>query len=185
MKQVPVHPRDRLARKTKDDVKFVKQVPLHPRERLKRKRKSSLENCSGLTEKNKDNNVTFIKQVPLHPHKRKKRLKKLDQKVNIVNEIASARPKPIKAKRKIAKMKFMNEQIKTGNENTKNLMLGNFNFDPKLILNKRLIFDTTIIDGNIIINRIIDATDNSYNDKYWIKHKPGTNYFTLRLENGR
>ena len=35
-------------------------------------------------------------------------------------------------------MKFINEQIKVANENTKNLMLGNFNFDPKLILNKDL-----------------------------------------------
>ena len=99
-KQVPVHPRDRLARKIKDDVKFLKQVALHPRERLKRKRKSALENYSGLTKNNKDANVTFIKQVPHHPHERKKRLEKLDKKVNIVNEIVSAKPKPIKAKRK-------------------------------------------------------------------------------------
>ena len=82
-------------------------------------------------------------------------------------------------------MKFINEQIKAGNENTENLMLGDFNFDPKLMLNKRLIFDTTITDEDIIISRIIDAIDNSYNDEYWITHKPGTNYFTLRLENGR
>ena len=95
LKQKLVLPSDRLARKTKYDVKFVKQVPLHPRERLKRKRKSTLENYSGLTKKNKDDDVTFIKQVPLHPCKQKKRLEKLDQKVNIVNEIASAKPKPI------------------------------------------------------------------------------------------
>ena len=45
-------------------------------------------------------------------------------------------------------------------------MLGNFNFDPKLILNKRLIFDTTITDEEIIIDRTIDAINNTYNDKY-------------------
>ena len=78
-------------------------------------------------------------------------------------------------------MKFINEQIKA--ENTKNLMLGNFHFNPKLMLNKRLIFDATIIDVEIIKDRIIDAINNSYNDKYWIEHKPGTHYFTLRLEN--
>ena len=44
----------------------------------------------------------------------------------------------LKQKEKIDKMKFINEQIKDANENTKNLMLGNFNFDPKLILNKDL-----------------------------------------------
>ena len=36
VKQVPVHPRDRSPKKTRDEVKFVKQVPLHPHERLKR-----------------------------------------------------------------------------------------------------------------------------------------------------
>ena len=44
----------------------------------------------------------------------------------------------LKQKEKIDKVKFINEQIKVANENTKNLMLGNFNFDPKLILNKDL-----------------------------------------------
>ena len=40
-----MHPRDRLARATKnaqgDDVKFIKHVPAHPRERLRRKTKTS------------------------------------------------------------------------------------------------------------------------------------------------
>ena len=42
-KQVPMHPRDRLARETRkkndDDVVFVKQVPMHPKDRQKRKPK--------------------------------------------------------------------------------------------------------------------------------------------------
>ena len=65
-------------------------------------------------------------------------------------------------------------------------MHGEFNFDPKRILNKRLIFHTTIIDKEIIMDRIIDAVNDPYleNDKYWIEHKSGTNYFTLRLEKG-
>ena len=46
LKQVPVHPRDRLGRKTKDEVEIVKQVPLHPGERLKRKR--TLDNYNNL-----------------------------------------------------------------------------------------------------------------------------------------
>ena len=43
-KQVPQHPRDRLAQKTKKDenVAFVKQVQQHPRNRLKRKIKKYL-----------------------------------------------------------------------------------------------------------------------------------------------
>ena len=114
-----------------------------------------------------------------------KKAGKLNQKVDIVNEIASAKLKPIKAKRKIDKMKFINEQIKTANENTENLMVGNFNFDPNLILNKRLTFDMTILDEEIIIDRIIDAIKKPYNHKYWIEQKSETNYFTSRLENGR
>ena len=42
VKQVSVHPRDRLVRATKDDVVFLEQVPVHPRDRLKRKKKKGL-----------------------------------------------------------------------------------------------------------------------------------------------
>ena len=69
-------------------------------------------------------------------------------------------------------------QIRAANENTDNLRLGEFNFDPKRILNKTLMFDTTVISEEIIIGRIIDAINDPYNDKHWIEHKPGTNYFT-------
>ena len=54
----------------------------------------------------------------------------------------------------------------------------------KQILNKTLIFDKSVIDEEIIIDRTIDAINNPYNDRYWIEQKPGTNYFTLRLEDG-
>ena len=38
IKQVPVHPRDRLKKlaAAEDKVEFIKQVPVHPRDRLKR-----------------------------------------------------------------------------------------------------------------------------------------------------
>ena len=68
-------------------------------------------------------------------------------------------------------MKNINDQVMAANENTENLMLGEFNFDTKKILNKT--------------DRIIDAINNPYNDEYWIEYKPGTNCFTLRLEDGR
>ena len=68
-------------------------------------------------------------------------------------------------------MKNINDQIMAANENTENLMLGEFNFDTKKILNKT--------------DRITDAINNPYNDEYWIEHKPGINCFTLRLEDGR
>ena len=66
-------------------------------------KKSTLENYSGLTKKSTDDDVTFINQVPLHPHERKIRLGNLDQKVDIVNEIVSAKPKPVKQKETLIK----------------------------------------------------------------------------------
>ena len=49
-------------------------------------------------------------------------------------------------------MKNINDQVMAANENTENLMLGEFNFDTKKILNKT--------------DRIIDAINNPYNDEY-------------------
>ena len=64
-------------------------------------------------------------------------------------------------------------------------MISEFNFDPKEILNKTLIFDMSMVHEGVIINRIIDAINDPFNDKYWIEYKPVTNYFTLRLEDGK
>ena len=64
-------------------------------------------------------------------------------------------------------------------------MLGEFNFDPKRILNKTLTFDTSIIVEEIIIDRIIDAINDPFSDKFWIEHKLGINNFTLRLGDRR
>ena len=61
-------------------------------------------------------------------------------------------------------------------------MIGECNFDAKEKLNKTLIFETSMVDEEVITDEIIDAINNPFNDKYWIDHKPGTNYFTLRLE---
>ena len=57
------------------------------------------------------------------------------------------------------------------NESTENLVLGEFNFDPKEILNKKVIFDTTITDEEIITDRLIDAINDLFNDKYWINQQ--------------
>ena len=135
LKQVPVHLRDRLAKKTKDEIKFVKQVPLHLQERFKRK--SKLGNYSNLNKKIINDDVTFIKQVPLHPTERLKRLEKINGKVHFVKEVANAKPKIlVKTKTNTDKMKNINRKTKAANENTRNLMIGEFNFDPKEILNK-------------------------------------------------
>ena len=66
-------------------------------------------------------------------------------------------------------------------------MDGKFNFSPKKLLNKRLIFDISTVDEEKIMDKIMEGLDDRYlkNDKYWIEHEPGSNYFTLRLEDGR
>ena len=46
-------------------------------------------------------------------------------------------------------------------------------------------FDMSMVDEKVIIDRLIDAIIDPFNDKYWIERKPGTKYFTLRLEDGK
>ena len=82
---------------------------------------------------------------------------------------------------------IITNQIKKSVDNTSLMMAGEFNFSPKTMLNKRLIFDTTIVDKETIMDKIIEGLNDTYldNDKYWIEHEPGSNYFTLRLEDGK
>ena len=53
------------------------------------------------------------------------------------------------------------------------------------ILNKTLIFDTSTIDEEIIMDRVIDALNGRTNDDFYIEHPAGWNHFTLRRENER
>ena len=100
MKQVHLHPRERLKRKrkselnnyselskkSKNDITFIRQVHLHPRERLKRKRKAELNNYSELSKKSK-NDISFIRQVPKHPRDRLKILAAINEKkLNLLNK---------------------------------------------------------------------------------------------------
>ena len=126
--------------------------------------------------------------MPLHPRERLKRLSKVDDKLHFVREVASVKPKyTSKTKRKIEKMKLTNDQIQASINNSSMLMDSEFNFSPQKILNKRLIFDISMVDKETIMDKIIEDLDDPYleNDKYWIEHEPGSNYFTLRLEDGR
>ena len=70
-------------RKT-DEVKFIKQFPLHPRDRLNRKRKEELDNYNKLSKSKTSKNyaTAFIKQVPIHPRDRLTKLEALMKKLN-------------------------------------------------------------------------------------------------------
>ena len=84
-------------------------------------------------------------------------------------------------------MTILTNQVEANIDNTLLRMAGKFNFSPKKILNKRLIFDTSVVDEETVMDKIIAGLNDPYldNDKYWIEHKPGSNYFSLRLKNGR
>ena len=82
-------------------------------------------------------------------------------------------------------IKNINKQIEIGADNTNKFMLGEFNFSSKNILNKTLIFDTSKIDQEIVMDRITDAINDKNNDEFYNKHQPGSNYFALSKENGR
>ena len=136
-------------------------MPVHPRGRLKRKRKIKLENYDNLTKKSKGSDVTFMKQMPLHPREKLQRLSKVDDKLHSVREVASVKPKhTLKTKRKIEKMKLTNDQIEAIN-NLSMLMDGEFNFSRQKILDKRSIFDISMVDEETIIDKIIEGLDDT------------------------
>ena len=80
------------------------------------------------------------------------------------------------------KMKNWEQQM--AREHAPALMNGKFSFDPKKILNKTLLFDTTKIDEEIITDMIIRALS-ADNDNFHIEHPVGSNLFTLKRQDGR
>ena len=106
--------------------------------------------------------VKFVKQVPLHPRERLKRA---------ANKFQHPRDK-MKREQQIAR------------ENVSALMNGEFSFDPKKILNKTVMFDTTKIDEEIIMDIIICALPADNND-FYIEYPIGSNSFTLKRKDGR
>ena len=63
-------------------------------------------------------------------------------------------------------------------------MRGEFDFNLEKVL-KTLTFDTTKIDEEIIMDMMIDALKDKTNDEFYIEHPAGSNYFTLKREDGR
>ena len=78
-----------------------------------------------------------------------------------------------------------NIEGKIRRQNVSKLMREEFNFSPKKILNKTLIFDSAKMDEEIIMDKIIEALNYKTNDEFYIEHPPGSNYFTLKPEDGR
>ena len=154
IKKVPLHPRDRLARKTQNEVKFIKKVPQHP--------------CNRLTCKTENNSeVQFMKHIPRHP------LDRLARK---------SRPYPCKSEIKTLKhpRQRLNEkarEIAIGNSGK--IKKENYKFDLKNMLNKGQLFDLTKTSEDQILDRIIEGIPKD-NDEYYVQHTPGTNVFMGR-----
>ena len=175
IKQVPLPPRLCLKRKATlnnykllykkksksdgdDDVVFIKKVPLRPRDRMKRL----------LAENDK---VEFIKQVPLHPRERLKRATKKQNNVRFIKQVPVHPRGRIKRKEK--------EII---DKNTNSLLKDEFDFSPKKILNKVLLFNTLRVEHEVIMDKIIEKLPQD-NDKYYTEHVIDSNKFILSREN--
>ena len=59
-------------------------------------------------------------------------------------------------------------------------MRGEFNFSLKNISNKTLLFDTSKINEEVIIDKIIESINDPLKDEYYIDHPNDTNSFTLK-----
>ena len=69
------------------------------------------------------------------------------------------------------------KELTIARENVSALMWIKFVFDPEVFLKKTVLFDTSKTDEEKIIERIPDDNDDIY-----LIHEPGTNAFSLRLE---
>lgn len=94
IKQEPVHPRYRMKRKVKlephDGVTFIKQVPMHPRDRMKRKRKIKLESYDQLAKKIKYQMLILLNKFPFI---REKGLNDQPKQIRFTSNVPEIRPK--------------------------------------------------------------------------------------------
>ena len=75
------------------------------------------------------------------------------------------------------------KELKIARENVSALMRGKFVFVFEVFLNKTVVFDTSKIDEEKIIDRILEYIPDD-NDNSYLIHEPGTNAFPLRREHG-
>lgn len=75
------------------------------------------------------------------------------------------------------------EKGQIARDNVSKLMRGEFNFSKKI--NKTLLFDTSKINEEVIMDKIFKSLNDPLNDEYYIEHPDGTNAFTLKPKSGR
>ena len=125
-----------------------------------------------------DQKVKFIKQAPVRARYRlrRKTKKEIDFTVDSIKQV------PVHPR---YRLKRADKKSQISRENVSKLMRVEFDFNPKKILNKTLIFDTTKINEEIIMDKITEALNDKTNNEFYIEHPFGSNYFTLKREDGR
>ena len=76
------------------------------------------------------------------------------------------------------------KELKIAGENVSALMRGKFVFEPEVFLNKTVLFDTSKVSEEKIVDKILESLPADNNDIYLI-HEPCTNSFSLRREDRR
>ena len=75
------------------------------------------------------------------------------------------------------------KELKVARDKVSALMQGKFVFDLEYSLNKTVLFDTSKVDVEQIIDRILENIAGDY-DGICLVHESGTNAFSLRSEDG-
>ena len=127
-----------------------------------------------LTKKNKEGDAVFMKKVPAHPRDRLARAikKKEQEEVEFMKQVPlhpRERLKKITKKLVLPRDKIKNKEAQIARDNVFALINDKFTFDPKKILNKTLLFGTSKIDEELIMDKIIQALPPD-NDDFYIEH---------------
>ena len=108
-----------------------------------------------------DDDIEFIKQVPTHPRDRLMRASKNaqgDEDIKFIKQVPAHPRDRLRRKTKTLKHpsdRMREEELKIARENVSALIRGKFVFDPEVFLNKTVLFDTSKIDEEKIIDRIL------------------------------
>ena len=75
------------------------------------------------------------------------------------------------------------KELKLARDNISALLQGKFVYDPERFLNKTVLFDTSKVQKEQIVDRILENIPGGNNNIYLV-HEPGTNAFSLKCEDG-
>ena len=80
--------------------------------------------------------------------------------------------------------KMRRQALQVPAENAETLLKGKFNFSPQKILNKTILFDTSRINEEQVMDETLETLSGD-NDELYVLHEPGTNAFTLKRKDGK